>query len=75
MFCVYTLRQHPLYTLASLVAYTLLQPLRIPKGARPLSSLKRNPVYFTPPPSLLVQTPPNLACTLYFRYLSVLGYL
>jgi hypothetical protein len=35
MFCVYTLRQHPLYTLASLVAYTLLQPLRIPKGARP----------------------------------------
>jgi hypothetical protein len=36
MFCVYTLRQHPLYTLASLVAYTLLQPLRIPKGARPL---------------------------------------
>jgi hypothetical protein len=32
-------------------------------------------VYFTPPPSLLVQTPPNLACTLYFRYLSVLGYL
>jgi hypothetical protein len=36
MFCVYTLRQHPLYTLASLVAYTLLQPLRIPKGARPI---------------------------------------
>jgi hypothetical protein len=35
MFCVYTLRQHPLYTLASLVAYTLLQPLRIPNGARP----------------------------------------
>jgi hypothetical protein len=39
MFCVYTLRQHPLYTLASLVAYTLLQPLRIPKGARPSSKL------------------------------------
>ena len=38
MFCVYTLRQHPLYTLASLVAYTLLQPLRIPKGARPIQS-------------------------------------
>jgi hypothetical protein len=37
MFCVYTLRQHPLYTLASLVAYTLLQPLRIPNGARPIS--------------------------------------
>jgi hypothetical protein len=35
MFCVYTLRQRPLYTLASLVAYTLLQPLRTPKGARP----------------------------------------
>jgi hypothetical protein len=38
MFCVYTLRQHPLYTLASLVAYTLLQPLRIPKGACPCKS-------------------------------------
>jgi hypothetical protein len=40
MFCVYTLRQHPLYTLASLVAYTLLQPLRIPKGARPLPAMQ-----------------------------------
>jgi hypothetical protein len=40
MFCVYTLRQHPLYTLASLVAYTLLQPLRITKGARPTYGLK-----------------------------------
>jgi hypothetical protein len=40
MFCVYTLRQHPLYTLASLVQYTLLQPLRIPKGARPRTGTK-----------------------------------
>jgi hypothetical protein len=31
-------------------------------------------VYFTPPPSLLVQIPPNLACRLYLRYLLGLGY-
>jgi hypothetical protein len=30
-------------------------------------------VYFTPPPSLLVQIPPNLAGRLYLRYLLGLG--
>jgi hypothetical protein len=30
-------------------------------------------VYFTSPPSLLAQTPPNLAFSLYVRYLRVLG--
>jgi hypothetical protein len=36
MFCVYTLRQHPYIPWHHWFAYTLLQPLRIPKGARPL---------------------------------------
>jgi hypothetical protein len=33
---VYTLRQHPYIPWHHWFAYTLLQPLRIPKGARPL---------------------------------------
>jgi hypothetical protein len=35
--------------------------------------LCRNPVYFTPPPSLLDQTPPNLVCRLDLRFLMPLG--
>jgi hypothetical protein len=35
--------------------------------------LCRNPVYFTPPPSLLEQTPPNLVCRLDLKFLMPLG--
>jgi hypothetical protein len=35
--------------------------------------LCRNPVYFTIPPSLITQTPPNLACSLHLRNFRPLG--